>query len=128
MKLLPAGSAHPGGLALQEARRLLVAEAQLQPHAVRLHQPVQDAEAPAERVVARVPDSGRRRRHAGGGPCLQEEPAHLLAEPAADDRATGENIGAVMRNRLIFSPTTVGTFGGHRQRRLIVFSTAVTRF
>lgn len=89
VKLVPAGSPHPGGLALQEVRRLLVAEAQLQPRAVRLHQPVQDAEAPSERVVARVPDSGRRCRHAGGGPRLQEEPAHLLTEPAADDRATG---------------------------------------
>lgn len=88
MKPVAAGSAHPTGLVLQEARRLLVADTQLQPHAVSLHQSVQDAEAPAERVVARVPDSGRRRSHASRRARLQEEPAHFLAQPAADDGAT----------------------------------------
>lgn len=52
MKPVVADSPHPSGLVLQEARRLLVAETQLQPHAVSLRQSVQDAEAPAERVVA----------------------------------------------------------------------------
>lgn len=92
MKVVAAGSPHPSGLVLQEARRLLVVKTQLQPHAVSLHQSVQNAEAPAERVVARVPNSRRRRSHASGGGRLQEEPTHFLAEPAADDRATGKRL------------------------------------
>lgn len=77
---------HPAGLALQDACRLLVAEAQLQPHGVRVHQPVQDAEPPMERVVARVSGSGRRRHDPGTRRGLQEETAHLLAEPRVDNR------------------------------------------
>lgn len=88
MKPVAAGSPHPSRLVLQEARRLLVAETQLQPHAVSLHQSVQDAEAPAERVVARVPDSGRRHSNASVGARLQKEPAYFLTEPAAGDRET----------------------------------------
>lgn len=43
---------YPGRLVLENQRGFLVAEAQLQPHSVRLHQSVQDTEPAMERVVA----------------------------------------------------------------------------
>lgn len=80
------GNTDSSRLVVEQERDLLVAEAQLQPDSVCLHQPVQDAEPPVERVVARIPGSAGSPSHPGSRRALQEETAHLLTQAAGDKR------------------------------------------
>ena len=63
MTALPASpvahlGSYPRRLRLQDSRRLLLAQAQLQPYGVGVQESVQDAEPVGEAVVARVPGAG----------------------------------------------------------------------
>lgn len=85
------GKTYPSRLAVEDERGFLVAEAQLQPHSVCLHQSVQDAEPPMERVVARVSGSAGSPSDPSSRTGLQEETAYLLTQTAGQKRNSSTN-------------------------------------